>query len=68
MRRGWQCETCKGFDINMPWKCPNCGRETCENCFDFYAVCKECCAKIGEQKAKEIAIEKGHFYAEDLED
>ncbi len=43
-RRVWECETCKGSYPSKPWKCPVCGVETCELCFDRYAVCKSCAA------------------------
>lgn len=59
MRRGWICDACgRGVEI-QPWKCPGCGREVCENCFDQYAHCKTCAASKTPNDMELAAIQAG---------
>ncbi len=40
--RQWVCDSCHEADEQIPWECPGCGNETCENCFWSFAHCKKC--------------------------
>lgn len=42
--RCWKC-ICGKIDNKKPWACPDCGKEVCEYCFDYFMHCKECSAK-----------------------
>ena len=41
-KRVWCCERCGSLVDIKPWLCPVCGKETCDYCFNSYAVCNEC--------------------------
>lgn len=46
----YDCKGCMGLSPDPPWKCPVCGKEVCETCFDRYGVCREC---TGDNKTDE---------------
>ncbi len=54
-RRVWECETCKGSYPLKPWECPVCGVETCELCFDRFAVCKTCAIGKTDDELKALS-------------
>jgi hypothetical protein len=51
----WQCEGCGAIENIKPWKCPMCGKEICEHCFDRYALCRECAAGKTDDECKKAA-------------
>jgi len=46
----WICEGCGKPDTARPWNCPTCHKEVCEKCFDKYAHCKECSARLKDSE------------------
>lgn len=54
-KRVWWCDTCKGICLEKPWKCPVCGKEICDNCFDRFAVCRECAAGKTDDEVKTLS-------------
>jgi hypothetical protein len=55
MKRVWQCDSCCGISINMPWKCPVCGKETCDSCFDRFCICKKCSEGKTDEELKTLS-------------
>lgn len=53
----WKCDTCHNVYPAEPWKCPVCGKEVCEICFDRYTLCADC----GEGKTDEEAKILGNW-------
>lgn len=48
--RAWICEGCGKPDATRPCNCPSCRKEVCEHCFDVFAHCKECAAKLTREE------------------
>lgn len=56
LRAMWECQ-CGKVDTKQPWKCPGCGKEVCEWCFDYYMHCRECSAKHSDKSVLKRAAE-----------
>ncbi len=39
---GWRCDRCKIVHSDMPWGCPGCEEEVCDNCAWIYGHCRAC--------------------------
>ena len=63
--RGWRCGSCGRFYPNAPWDCPACGKEVCENCFDRYGLCKECCKGKTDEECRALSIAVGFWWEDD---
>jgi len=61
MRRMWICDSCGQPSVSIPWSCPGCGRETCEECFDRFGHCKECAAGKTDEELRVAANASGEF-------
>lgn len=45
--------------METSWKCPDCGIETCDNCFDRYALCQKCSKGKTDSEALQISKDGG---------
>ena len=50
----WECERCHTMVYSPPWPCPVCGKETCDRCFDRYAVCRDCTGDKSDSEVKHL--------------
>lgn len=54
-KRVWQCDTCSQLSSEKPWKCPVCGIETCDNCFERYMICRRCATGKTDEQMKALS-------------
>jgi hypothetical protein len=69
MRAAYICDSCGEADqYGMPWDCPGCGEETCENCFDRFAHCRKCSAGKSDEELRVFANDNGWDFETDPSD
>ena len=63
----WICERCRAAHRlrSTIWECPGCEKETCENCFDRFAHCRDCGEGHLDAVLRNMANVAGFDFTED---
>lgn len=67
MRTAYICDGCNEPVESVPWDCPGCGKEVCENCFSLFAHCLECSCGKSDEELRLQANEQGFEFSVDSE-